>query len=175
MNSCLIIAAPRSGSTNLMRSIAKANNLSKLFEPYGPKINKELKVDGYCTKVISRRKTIEFWEEISKKFDKVVLLARKDIERSAESITKLYCAPVHDPDMKWTELEDWEKVYLPRGIEIINEAVFIIEELSNRLNIPIDYYEQVYSNYTLNDKSIKLDTSFLNPSRVCKVEKLNAI
>ena len=77
--------------------------------------------------------------------------------------------------MKWTELEDWEKVYLPRGIEIINEAVFIIEELSNRLNIPIDYYEEVYSNYTLNDKSIKLDTSFLNPSRVCKVEKLNAI
>ena len=61
------------------------------------------------------------------------------------------------------------------GIEIINEAVFIIEELSNRLNIPIDYYEEVYSNYTLNDKSIKLDTSFLNPSRVCKVEKLNAI
>lgn len=175
MKSCLIIASPRSGSSNLMRSIAKANNLNRLFEPYGSKVHKDLKVDGYCTKVISRRKTIEFWEEISKEFDKVVLLARKDIEGAAESITKLYCSENHDPDMKWDKLEDWERVHLPRGREIINESVFIIDELSKRLNISVDYYEEVYSNYTLNDKSIKLDISFLNPSRKCKVEKLNAI
>ena len=59
--------------------------------------------------------------------------------------------------------------------EYIEAVNIIIEELSKRLNIPIDYYEDIYTNYTLNDKSIKLDKSFLDPSRKCRVNKIYAI
>ena len=177
MKSCLIVAAPRSGSSNLMRSIAKGNNLKVCFEPFGSKKDpRDLKIDGHCTKAISKRRTIEFWEKLSKKFDKVVLQARRDIKAQAESYVKLRLTKgPGNPDMKWIELNDHEKTFLPIGIEQIEEAVFIIEELSKRMNIPIDYYEDIYTNYTLNDKSIKLDKSFLDPSRKCRVNKIYAI
>ncbi len=175
MKSCLIIASPRSGSSNLMRSIAKANNLLKCFEPFGDVIEQQLKINNYCTKVIGRRKPVEFWVELSSKFDKVVLQSRRNSLQAAESFTKLYTSKTRNPDMKWTSLTEEESLKLPIAIDIINISEKVIEDLSLKLNIDIDYYEDIFTNYHLNDTSIKLDLSFLNKSRKCKIEKFNAI
>lgn len=175
MKSCLIIASPRSGSSNLMRSIAKANNLLKCFEPFGDVIEQQLKINNYCTKVIGRRKPVEFWVELSSKFDKVVLQSRRDSLQAAESFTKLYTSKTRNPDMKWTSLTEEERLKLPIAIDIINISEKVIEDLSLKLDIDIDYYEDIFTNYYLNDTSIKLDLSFLNKSRKCKIEKFNAI
>ena len=65
MKSCLIIASPRSGSTNLMRSIARGNKLKECFEPFGSKTSRKLRIENHCTKVIARRKPVEYWIELT--------------------------------------------------------------------------------------------------------------
>ena len=47
-----------------------------------------------------------------------------------------------------------------------------IEELSKEFNIPIDYYEDVYSNKTLLNKNIKLDLDFLEKTKKCRTASL---
>ena len=175
MNSCLIIASPRSGSTNLMRSIAKGNNLKECFEPFGSKTSRPLKIDKYCTKVIARRKPIEFWIELISKFDKFVLQSRYDITASGESLTKLAFSDSHNPDLKWSNLTKQEELHLEKYTNIVNQSVRVVNELSILLNSPINYYEDIYSNHSLVDTSITLDKSYLNISRKSKIKHRNAI
>ena len=172
MNNCLIIAHPRSGSTNLMKSIASANNLRSLFEPFGSKLD-NLDVNR-CVKVIVSRKTNEFYINLCKSFEKVILLARRDTNSAAESFTKLYAngGYAYAP---WVSLTETEKLKVPEYIEKIDRDKDNLAVLSKALDIPIDYYEDVYTNMTLLDTSIKLDVSYLNNSNKLKKTKLNIL
>lgn len=172
MNNCLIIAHPRSGSTNLMKSIASANNLRSLFEPYGSKLwNFDV---NKCVKVIVSRRTNEVYINLCKNFEKVILLARRDTNSAAESLTKLYAngGYVYAP---WVSLTETEKLEVPKYIEKIDRDKDNLAILSKALDIPIDYYEDVYTNMTLLDTSIKLDVSYLDNSKKLKKTKLNIL
>lgn len=175
MKSCLIIASPRSGSTNLMRSIARGNKLRECFEPFGSKTSRKLRIENHCTKVIARRKPVEYWIELTTKFDKFILLSRQDIIASGESLTKLAFSDSHNPDLKWTSLTEKEALHLNEYTGIVNQSVVVIKELSKALNIPINYYEDVYSSYSLIDSSINLEKSFLHISRKGKIKERYAI
>lgn len=175
MKSCLIIASPRSGSTNLMRSIARGNKLKECFEPFGSKTSRKLRIENHCTKVIARRKPVEYWIELTNKFDKFILLSRKDIAASGASLTKLAFSDSHNPDLKWSGLTEEEALHVDEYTGIVNQSVLIIKELSIALNTPINYYEDIYSNYTLIDTSINLEKSFLHISRKGKIKERYAI
>lgn len=178
MKSCLIIASPRSGSTNLMRSIAKGNNLKECFEPFGHKTTRRLKIDNYCTKVIARRKSIEYWIELANKFDKFILLSRRDITASGESLTKLafsHGPSKGNPDLKWSKLTEEEAIHVKKYTSIVEQSVKVIEMLSILLDTHINYYEDVYSSFSLRDDTINLDTSYLDISRKSKIEHRNVI
>jgi len=168
MKNCLIIAHPRSGSSNLCRSIASAYNLEMCFEPFSK--GKVLTYDT-VTKVIITRRPPEFFFQLTKRYEKIILLSRKDSIASAESLAALATSGTSNVDYKWTKLSPEALNQRPMRIKQIIDDKNNIELLSNYLDIPIDYYEDIYSKYTLKDSSIKLDTRFFHPSRKCKVEK----
>lgn len=174
MNNVLIIAHPRSGSTNLMISIAKANDLKGCFEPFGGRKRRML-ISNSCTKVIISRKDLDTYIDLSKKFDKTILLARRNIVAASESFVKLNMSELKNPTMKWSSLTDREKQFVPMAVEKITNQQHELNKLSEILNIDIDYYEDVYTSKTLNDKSIKLDLKYLDPKLKCKVKKLEVI
>ena len=45
----------------------------------------------------------------------------------------------------------------------MDELDIVLNKLSEDLNIPIDYYEDVYKNKTLSNKDINLELEYLNP------------
>ena len=175
MKNCLIIAHARSGSTNLMKSIASANNIKHCFEPFGNKVG-NLEGDK-CVKVLVFRKTNEFFINFSKSYDKVVVLARKNTELAAESLAKLWSVGAIDNayNIPWVSLTESEKLKVPEYIEYLNKEKADLEIISKALGIPIDYYEDVYSNKTLLDTSIKLDTSYLKSFRKLRKTKHNIL
>lgn len=172
MNNCLIIAHPRSGSTNLMKSITSGNNIKYCFEPFGA--HRGNLNGNKCVKVIVGRKTNEFYINLCKSFEKVILLARRDTNSAAESLTKLYAngGYAYAP---WVSLTETEKLKVPEYIEKIDRDKDNLAILSKALDIPIDYYEDVYTNMTLLDTSIKLDVSYLDNSKKLKKTKLNIL
>lgn len=172
MNNCLIIAHPRSGSTNLMKSIASGNNIMSCFEPFGP--HRGNLNGNKCVKVIVSRKTNEFYLNLCNSYEKVVLLARRDTKLAAESLTKLYANGGY-PIAPWVSLTKEEEKKIPRYIEEIDRGKDNLAILSKALDIPIDYYEDVYTNMTLLDRSIKLDVSYLDNSKKLKKTKLNIL
>ena len=174
MKNVLIIAHPRSGSTNLMKSIAIANNFRACFEPFGGR-KRRVFISNSCTKVIISRQDISTYIDLSKKFDKTILLARRDILAASESFVKLMLSKEKNPHNKWSSLTEEEKRFIPKGIKQITNQQLELNKLSSILNIEIDYYEDIYSSKSVNDKSIKLDLKFLDPKFKCKVEKLEII
>lgn len=172
MKNCLIIAHARSGSSNLCRSIASANNLNMCFEP--------LPRPGAlyyhsCTKVIITRRPVEFFYELAKRYEKVVLLSRRDTLAAAESLVYLKTSGHANVDVKWSELTSSQKVLVPERLEQIRQDKINIETLSSFLDIPIDYYEDIYTEHRLKDSSIKLDIKFFHPSKKCKVKRRDFI
>jgi hypothetical protein len=93
----LIIATPRTGSSTLAHRLGVYLNLKTYFEPFNflkPLIDRELQPDyvpdNCVVKCIVDQipkdvKNDAFYQDYSKKFDKVILLARKNITEQIES------------------------------------------------------------------------------------------
>jgi len=143
--SILIIALPRTGSTSLLHKLAKENGLTPLFEPFDGsgrvQYNGEKNV---IVKTIICHHPNNF--ELSKEFDSVILLSRKNVLENAQSHsystyfsrTKNYNSnkqyyyedtPTHVFELCYNNIIKW------------NED---LKELSTKLNIPITYYEDIY-------------------------------
>ena len=169
----LIIAAPRVGGTNLMKSIGSAYNKETCFEP--DLINKSLTFDSSNNVV----KIIPFWfshldidyEDIykkildeSKKFKTIILLDRKNKQEQIESLYVLKMYYGTNVRVKWKD-EFIDKNSNEYNIckRYINAFINVLQRLSNDLNLPIDYYEDVYKNKSLINKNIKLDLEYFKP------------
>jgi hypothetical protein len=174
-NNFLIIGIPRSGTTSLMKSIASANKLSYIFEPFRRGI-KQLEIDNivfktqlsqidtkYYTEIVDElhlEKCVEFYTNFSKQFDKTILIVRNNIIENAQSLS------VQNNGMEerskyvyYPELYDETANKLIDKIKLINQYMLL---LSNNLKIDIDTYEDVYYGHGLIDKSILLDEEILN-------------
>jgi hypothetical protein len=166
MKGCLIISTPRSGSTNLMKSIASAYSIPEQFEPFAIGGSKKAS-SNKITKVIVERLTVKRLIALSREYDKTVLLTRKDATAASES----WCFMKENLDIsfvnvKWTSASN---TFNPKKLDEyklrFNSQVGKIEKLSKALNTPIDYYEDLYHTKTLLDTSIKLDLTFLDSSK----------
>jgi hypothetical protein len=143
--SILIIALPRTGSTSLLYKLAKENGFKSLFEPFDN--SGRVKYTGEKNVVL---KTIICHHadnfELSKKFDKVILLSRKNI---------LECAESHAYQTYFSKTKNYNSNN-PYYYEEVPSEIFQLcyndilkwnielEDLSKRLNIPITYYEDIY-------------------------------
>lgn len=167
MKGCLIIASPRSGSSNLMKSIGSAHSIKTIFEPlaYGKK--KTIRPDS-VTKVIASRLSILKIDQLIGMFDKTILLTRKNILEASQSLYFLQqCIPDQgEINVRWSATGTvFDKNLLNRYKRSFNLQYDLIHSISSKYNIPVDYYEDVYSSYRLSDSSISLDMEYLKPSR----------
>lgn len=165
----LIICNSRCGSTNLMKSISSYYNIPSLFEPFNTQ--KEIPMnDDVVVKTLINHNTLSEYIKLSKCFDKIILLSRRDIIAMSESlywVSKTWREDgfktdtnYHLSEYEYNEQIDVTEKELHRKVI---DRVEMMNNLSKELNIPLDYYEDVfYKNKRLNDNEIGLDLKFLD-------------
>ena len=163
----LILAPPRTGTSNLLYKIAE-QGFEKLSEPYNISLHKKrydwpLKWDSYKTDVVvkhlifannSNYKQVpkidtEFSISLfAKEFDKIILLDRKDYKSHLESFINLHYKTRYDAHINY-KYEDIPSEYISNFLENNNQLHLIegkelLKELSVILNTPITWYEELY-------------------------------
>jgi hypothetical protein len=166
--SILIIALPRTGSSELGRRLSTYNKFNYEFEPFNPSVGLPPLTDFkkivlktiifHLPYYVNEENRINWLIELTKNFDEVVLLSRKNLTDCAESWSYL----MHKKKEKsfksnqpylWEKTPNYDKEY--GNIIKWNEELTII---SNKLNIPITYYEDIYNS----DEKGKLRKGNLN-------------
>lgn len=172
MKNCLIIAIPRSGSSNLLSSISSAYNLKSVFEPFTNHTNiHSFYAKKSVCKVIAYRLPYKKLIEFSRLFEKIILLSRKDTVAAAESFVAMRHDNNSNSKLVWNEVSKDNSIRIPYYIKEVTNWKSIISKLSIDLNLPIDYYEDVYSYKKLSDSSINLDLKYLEENRKLRGNK----
>jgi len=144
----LIISLPRTGSTSLLEKISKDENIKNVIsEPFGfygnPSLIDFSKPMVVKTIINQAEKGIEFYKEWSKKFDKVVLLSRKNLKECAESCSylmyNLQFGFKHDQEYVYTQPPNYKEIESE-----IYKSDLDIHTLGNLLNIKVQYYEDLF-------------------------------
>ena len=141
----LIVALPRTGSTSLLYQIAKEKKLTLFFEPFSLKENYYFNstMDNIVVKTIVEQHSNNL--DLAKDFDEVILLSRKDYRKHVESLSYLY----YNIPNGYNSNKPYD--YSVPPLEVIQKAEKRINEmnaelgtLSEQLNIPIQYYEDLF-------------------------------
>jgi hypothetical protein len=147
----LIISLPRSGSTSLMFKMAEEKKLKPICEPFDNRHKEPIKPynDGCVIKTIVRQypKTvtdpIKWYANLSQEFDETILLSRKDLIACTESLAYLehFKMQGFQPNQDYF----WKKTPNYKMSEFhINDCSNKINKLSEILNIPIIFYEDIF-------------------------------
>ena len=111
MKNILIIAEPRTGSSNLLQSIASAYDFECQFEP--DKKNKLKIKENSVVKIIvdfgaaaeaagyHHTNVIDYYTDLIEKLDKTILLSRRNIEEQSEAFWALLHMSGGAFDVKW--------------------------------------------------------------------------
>jgi len=152
----LIIATPRSGSSVLTNSISRMLEYIQYHEPYNfgqPSIAsknfpielpKNVVVKTIINQLpIGKTDYIKFYIEDAKKYDKVILLSRKDIFSSYESLNHNL---VTDPNGNWHQPYTYhENDFNLSAFKECIHCTNLLIEYSLTTNIPITWYEDLYN------------------------------
>jgi hypothetical protein len=152
--SILIIALPRTGSSNLGKNLSNKYELDYIYEPFDSlkKIDKiEVKENTLIKTVVFRApifidesNRIQWLIDFTREFNQTILLSRKNLISCAESWAYL----VHNK--KKRNFRDnlpyfWEKTpNYDESLEFIKNCHKELEYISEESNIPITYYEDIY-------------------------------
>lgn len=182
----LIIGTHRSGTSNLMIALSEVFNLKHIPEPWNLKLNESLErnsenftypdilnrygivkslVDHYPPSFDS---CFDFYKDCKKHFDHILLLGRENRIQLAES--KAYASTYN----KWYSTYSIEKDnILELDMDSVNRECDNLIKLASVLNIPITWYEDLYSgdmdiiNHVVNKWSLDIETNvisrYLNP------------
>jgi hypothetical protein len=151
--SILIIALPRTGSSELGRRLSTYNKFEYEFEPFNP-ISNLPPLTNFKNKVVKTiifqlpyyigEDRIDWLIKLTKKFDETILLSRKNLTECAESWSYLNYKKKQkgfgsNQPYLWEKTPNYEMA-LENIIKWDEELKF----MSNELNIPITYYEDLY-------------------------------
>jgi hypothetical protein len=147
----LIIALPRTGSTSLLEKYSKEFNLTSIFEPYDGSdrfvYNSNLNDVVMKTMIYhipyGYSDNINGYIELSKEFDEVILLSRKNLTECAESWAYLK----HFNHKNFNSLMEYVWKNVPNLEKHTNDIINWNEELikiGEILNIKITYYEDIF-------------------------------
>ena len=151
----LIVSLPRTGSTALMYQLAKEKNLFHIFEPFSLSNDQDhytSDMDNVIVKTIINQHPpeikypdrISWLSEFVTEFDEVILLTRRDLQACAESFAYL-CYHWKTRRFRHVDTYVWEPS--PNLDSITHQILKHDEELKNLsqiLNIPITYYEDIF-------------------------------
>ena len=175
----LLITGGRVGSSNLFKSIWTANKQPHHFEldlindwasinPSNDVVKFIPFYDDITIKEYNYNELIDYNKvlERSKMFGKVIILNRRDKIEQTES---LYVMRVHSNNIhsgRWNDkLIDRDNDTFNNMLSYNKEIDKLLIQLAKDLNIEMDYYEDVYSSQSINDKSIKLTGHWLTPDK----------
>ena len=186
----LIIGVGRSGTTSLLNGIAK-QGYTKIHEPFGPKNYKKkftLSNDNIVVKTIFGQLPKNYkkeWKELIKelipKFDKIIWLDRKNMNKHCESFINLHYRSSLQPPT--SVFKKWKIEEIPKSFntDTYNKTIYNalenekkpFKELVDELNYKITWYEDLYgkdrikSLETINKWNLELNpfdlNEYLNP------------
>ena len=148
----LIISLPRTGSTSLLYSISKSKNLQPIYEPfdgsnrvvYDSNMQNIVLKTIVCTQFPNDIDDYYKWIiEFSNEFDETILLSRKDLKACAESHS--YWVSNKKNGFTSTQKYLWKES--PMDELCYSNVIYwnsVLLDVSNELNIPITYYEDIY-------------------------------
>jgi len=161
----LIITIGRTGSTNLSKGLAANLNLKLFDEPFNPSLNK-YSHDFNLKKLKTKKSLIvkhiwfhtpveynykNFLQEFITYFDKIFMLVRSNIKEHYESLVNLK----YRTNTKVNVFEKYNYNDIPSKFKEDYKNILTIEKLSSYVeylhnfsidnNIPILYYEKLYS------------------------------
>ena len=170
----LIISLPRTGSTSLMKKFVQSNKLRPVWEPFATINSNRLNLNYDTSNNIvvktmifdvdnNETDPILFYTEFSKKFDEIILLSRRNLKECAESLAYMekHVGSGYSFDMQYV----WDA----SGLDVSGKYDFLkkqntdLEKLSDILNIPITYYEDIFDTTSTEKyrKNIKVNKSKL--------------
>jgi len=146
---------PRTGSSELGKTLSGQHGLNYIYEPFDA-LKKISKIDvGKNTLIktvvfrhpifVHESDRISWLIEFTKKFDQTILLSRKNLTDCAESWAYL----VYNKEQRnfrdnlpyfWEKTPNYEE-----SLEFIKRCHKDLEYISQELNIPITYYEDIYN------------------------------
>ena len=158
----LIISIPRSGSTSLFNALVHSSERIKLdpyLEPYNPDMEKykDKKIDFYgncILKTIVHQKPLgiswkDFYEQLIERFDKVILLSRKNKIEVLESLGFAYYSNKFKKKQDWHtkyRYDDIKDIPLEKYAELVDFFYKRLDEIKTLFNLNTYFYEDLYTN-----------------------------
>jgi hypothetical protein len=152
----LIISLPRTGSTVLGKDISNKHKLKYECEPFngGNRLFNNSDLNNVVLKTIlfhlpiyvEESNRINWLIELSQNFNEVILLSRRNLVRCAESWAYLTYNE-KQKSFKANEPYLWEKTpnFNFGMYQFIKKCNSELVYISEKLNIPITYYEDIYN------------------------------
>lgn len=154
----LIIGTARSGTTTLTSAIGSVLSLNQIMEPFNPgssyNLYNPIQKNIILKTLIQHHETFDDLVELSKTFDKTILLSRRDRIASWES----YCNGVDRREKVkvrngyYNGFHLWHQSYVhnPDSLDEKSKDIVIgimdsIISLSEYMGLPIIWYEDLYS------------------------------
>ncbi len=155
----LIIGTARSGTTTLTSAVGWALKLNQVMEPFNPGVPYNLynpiQKNIILKTLIHHHDNFEELIELSKTFDKTILLSRRDKTAAWESecngISKRQKTLERNGHYNGFHLWHQPYVHDPNSLnekykEVVNNRMDSIISLHEKTKIPIYWYEDLYSN-----------------------------
>jgi hypothetical protein len=150
----LIISLPRTGSTELGKDISIKHKLKYECEPFngGNRLFTNTDLNNIVLKTIlfhlpiyvEESNRINWLIELSQNFNEVILLSRRNLVACAESWAYLQYNEKQN-SFKADAPYLWERTpNFDDGFNFIKKCNSELECISEKLNIPITYYEDIY-------------------------------
>ena len=151
----LIISLPRTGSTELGKDISIKHKLKYECEPFngGSRLLNHSDLNNIVLKTIlfhlpsyvNESNRINWLVELSNNFNEVILLSRRNLVQCAESWAYLQYNEKQksfkaDTPYLWERTPNFDEEF-----KFIQKCNFELEYISQKLNIPITYYEDIYN------------------------------
>lgn len=171
----LILSGPRTGSTNLMKSLGSYYNKKTCMEydlirkyPHFDSSKDVLKYVPLRESNYDKILNTETYKDIlnkAKEFKTIILLDRKNKKEQLESYYVLKKYQKGNVSVKWRdeEINKTDTKY-KQWKSYINSFTELFKMISKDLKLPIDFYEDVYKNNSLTNKNIKLDLEYFKPN-----------
>lgn len=184
-NKILIISTPRTGSYSLLLGISYGMGYPKLSEPFNTTLWKTISPLVYedTSKVIKTiinqvpsydLNAIDYYIDFCKNFDTIILLSRKDLKSASESYAH---QTKHSKNNVWHLPYSFNKngIDLDSAYNECNQMNKNLVDLSKKIDIEIDWYEDIYSgnpekiDYFLKKHSLDLNKEkllkYINPNK----------
>jgi hypothetical protein len=157
----LIVGIPRSGTTSVYNSIkSQYSELPSFYEPWFWRKNGEIDIDSYkdlLIKTLIYQKPnpilkrgyqlidcLDFYRELVPKFDKVILLSRRNLNEAAVSYDYAFKSKNWQTEYSTDSLPKQWTIHM---YEVISNR---IEVLGNEFNLKVWYYEDLFNANNIN-------------------------